>query len=185
MLGFWTANGIAWTLASLYMVARRSTAAENIYTASSTLERVSGSLYRYDLHGRHTEEVDLARSVGAAEVKTVRAYAGQLLDTVTAANGTATNYEYADLLRQTRTTAGCGGSAPYPSRIEDTRYDGANRVAETYSCACATASTSFLYDPAGHLFYKRSSGLLVAALGADGRPGNGPKTTASDLLTPG
>ncbi|MDD2764840.1 MAG: hypothetical protein PHE83_12795, partial [Opitutaceae bacterium] len=161
----WANNGITWAMDAVGMVGGRSTvtesvidstgrsvfSAENIYTTSGTLVRLTGTLVRYDTHGRVTEIVDPIRSVGGTEVKTTRAFANNLLDSEMAADGVVTKYGYDALLRPTSKIIGFGGSGAYPGQTQQFAYDGANRLVQAYSCSCGTAPTTYTYDTAGRV----------------------------------
>ncbi|MFT3780804.1 MAG: hypothetical protein QM790_02240 [Nibricoccus sp.] len=173
----WTLDGVTWAMDSVQMVANRSTVTEqiiastgqtvfagnNVYTSSGTLARISGTLYRYDTHGRLAEEVDIVRSSGSNELKVVRTYVGSMLDTVTAVDGVVTKYEYDSLLRLVKTSVGYGGSASNPARITENKYDGAGRLAEV-SVVNGGAPTTYVYDAAGRI----SSGIETSPNGESG-----------------
>jgi len=166
----WTLNGLTWNFPSLYMAPTRSTVsevvvdmtgrtvftAENAYTASGTLARIAATQLRHDTHGRLYEEVDVSRSVGTNELKRSRTFIGSHVDTATAVDGVVTTYEYDDLLRVRKVTEGFGGSAAYPARITETRYDGANRPARVYRFSTSQQPVLIEYDGAGRLKKSRA-----------------------------
>jgi RHS repeat-associated protein len=163
-------NGITWSMDTVNMVAGKSTVsetvvdihgrvvfeAENVYTSGGTLARIAGMIYRFDSHGRLSESVDVVRSVGTGsnELKSVRSYSSGLLLTETAPEGKVTKFEYDSLLRMFRKTDGFGGPAGFPAKISEFKFDGANRLKESYSCSCGTGATLYSYDGAGRVSYK-------------------------------
>ena len=169
-----TNNGSTWTMDTVNMVAGKSTvnetvvdihgrtvfSAENAYTSTGTLERIGGMLFRFDTHGRLVEEVDIARSVGSGsnEFKTIRSYVSGLIGAEVAPDGALTDFVHDDLLRLKSRTTSFSGASGIPDRGEQFEYDGADRVAETYSCSCSTGATIYTYDNAGRVYLKWDQG---------------------------
>lgn len=183
----WTMGSVAWTIDALHLVAGRSTAtetivdakgrtvfaAENVYTSSGTLERLSGTLYSFDTQGRLFEELDVVRTVGVNRVKTTRAYTASLLDSITGPDGVVTRFEYDSLLRMWRKTEGEGGSAAYPARIQRLSFDAANRVTGVSPFSGGTPITLTIgYDTAGRMISR-----------VEPSPGGGNLTTSYDHST--
>ena len=148
--------------------------AENVYTSGGALARVAGMIYRFDTHGRHSEAVDIARSVGTGsnELKSLRTWSSGLLLTETAPEGKVTKFEYDSLLRMFRKTDGFGGPAGFPAKISEFKFDGANRIKESYSCSCGTGATIYNYDGAGRVSYT-----------SEVAPGGGDLITSYDYLS--
>lgn len=191
-----TLNNITWQMTSVQMVAGKSTwtervvdihgrvvfEAENAWQPDGSVARIAGVIHRFDTHGREYETVDIARSVTSAELKTVRTYSSGLLLTETAPEGKVTKFEYDSLLRMFRKTDGFGGPTGFPAKITELKFDGANRVAESYSCSgCGSGATFYEYDGAGRLSEK-----------SEAAPGGGelltlysyPSITRLDTLLP-
>jgi RHS repeat-associated protein len=162
----WSNNGVSRDLDPLYLLPTRSTvsesvvdrygrpvfSAENIYTTTGALERISGMANGYDAHCRLTDTIDVIRSVGTTHLYARhRTYLGALLASDTAPDGVETTYAYDDLLRQTTRTIGAGGASPYPEKVQTFKYDGANRPVAAYTCSCGTAPTIYYYDSAGRI----------------------------------
>ena len=167
-----TNNGITWAMSTVSLVANKSTISEvvvdthgrvvfegeRIYHSSGDPARIAGVIHRFDTHGREYETVDVVRSVGTSggdEFKTVRTFSSGLLTFETAPEGRGTKFEYDLLLRLKKKidhyVDGFGGPSGYPEKVTELKYDGANRLEESYSCSCGTGATIYTYDGAGRI----------------------------------
>ena len=173
----WSYGSINASLVSIYLVPNLSTftetvvdttgkpvfTAENVFTSAGSLNRIGGTLLRYDSLGRVTDQVDIGRTSGASEFKTTNAYQSGLLATVTGPDGIPTSMGYDGLLRMTSKTVGVAGNGSYSQRISQSRYDGANRLAWQGVGSSPSAWTTLSYDSSGRLGEKdepETSGAL-------------------------
>lgn len=174
----WTLSGTASSFDSLYLVPNRSTVtetvvditgrtvfvAENVCTSATTMERLSGTIYRFDTHGRKIAEVDIMRSLSSGEFKTTWDYAASTAAgasftiTETSPAGVITKLEYDELQRLKTKTIGVEGPSTYPARVGQTAYDAANRPVASYGCSCQTSPTRYHYDAAGRIDHTYAPG---------------------------
>jgi RHS repeat-associated protein len=174
----WTQGSTASSFDSLYLVPNRSTVtetvvdttgrtvfvAENVCTSATTMERLSGTIYRFDTHGRKIAEVDIMRSLSSGEFKTTWDYAASAATdasftiTETSPEGVVTKLEYDELQRLKTKTIGVGGPSTYPARVGQTSYDAANRPVASYGCSCQTSPTRYHYDAAGRIDHTYAPG---------------------------
>jgi RHS repeat-associated protein len=171
----WSYGSINASLVSIYLVPNLSTftetvvdttgrpvfTAENVFTSAGSLNRIGGTLLRYDSLGRVTDQVDIGRTSGASEFKTTNAYQSGLLATVTGPDGIPTSMGYDGLLRMTSKTVGVAGNGSYSQRISQSRYDGADRLAWQGVGSSPSAWTTFTYDSSGRLGEKDEPGPSV------------------------
>ncbi|AHF93966.1 hypothetical protein OPIT5_01600 [Opitutaceae bacterium TAV5] len=161
----WSYGGVTANIISLYLVPNLSTftetvvdttgrvvfTAENVFTAANTLNRIAGTLKRFDALGRVTEEVDIARTNGANEFRTSYSYQAGLLATVTGPEGIPARMTYDPLLRLVSKTVGADGDSSYPARVTQYRYDGADRLAREGTGTSPAAWTVRSYDSSGRI----------------------------------